>query len=322
MLPLRLLLSVDEIDASGRSLRDGCISDSRVRAARPSVHRAAAVPWSEMPRLRPISSDSRDELRATFESIADRYHQARPQYPAALFDALIGLAELRPGDRLLEVGCGTGKATIPLAQRGFPITCAELGAELAAVARRNLMGYEDVTVHVGSFESWPPVGAQPLFHLVFAATAWHWIDPEIGYRRAWELLRPGGHLAFWSATHVLPDGGDPFFTDIQGVYEEIGEALPADALWHRPGELPDDSAAIRDSGLFDAIQVRQFDWELTYDADSYISLLDTFSGHITMHPWQRQRLYGEIRRRLSQRADGRLHRHWGAVLHVARAVRR
>ena len=62
----------------------------------------------------------------------------------------------------------------------------------------------------------------------------------------------------------------------------------------------------------------QFDWEVVYDADSYLRLLDTFSGHIAMEAWQRERLYGEIRRRLSQRLDGRLRRHWGAVLHVAR----
>jgi 16S rRNA A1518/A1519 N6-dimethyltransferase RsmA/KsgA/DIM1 with predicted DNA glycosylase/AP lyase activity len=39
---------------------------------------------------------------------------------------------------LLEIGCGTGKATAPLARRGFPVTCVELGAQLAAVARREL----------------------------------------------------------------------------------------------------------------------------------------------------------------------------------------
>lgn len=55
-----------------------------------------------------------------------------------------------------------------------------------------------------------------------------------------------------------------------------------------------------------------------HDADSYIDLLDTFSGHIAMQPWQRQRLYGEVRRRLAERPDGLLRRHWGAVLHVAR----
>jgi SAM-dependent methyltransferase len=114
----------------------------------------------------------------------------------------------------------------------------------------------------GELERWPPVGGQPPFDLVFAATAWHWVAPEIGYRRARELLRPGGHLSFWSATHVLPGGGDSFFTDLQDAYEEIGEALPDDAVWYRPGELPDDGDSIRDSGLFDELQVRQFDWEI------------------------------------------------------------
>jgi hypothetical protein len=56
-----------------------------------------------------------------------------------------------------------------------------------------------------------------------------------------------------------------------------------------------------------------------YDADGYIDLLNTFSGHIAMHDWQRDRLYGEIRRRLAARPDGRLRRHWGGVLHVARS---
>jgi len=64
--------------------------------------------------------------------------------------------------------------------------------------------------------------------------------------------------------------------------------------------------------------VRHFDWEFTYDADGYLRLLDTFSGHIAMQPWQRRRLYSEIRRQLAERADGLLHRGWGAVLHVAR----
>jgi hypothetical protein len=66
------------------------------------------------------------------------------------------------------------------------------------------------------------------------------------------------------------------------------------------------------------IVVEQFDWEVRYDAAGYLRLLDTFSGHIAMAPWQRDRLYGEIRRRLAQRPDGRLRRHWGSLLHVAR----
>ena len=109
------------------------------------------------------------------------------------------------------------------------------------------------------------------------------------------MLRPGGHLAYWGATHVFPDGGDPFFREIQPVYEEIGEGLPPDAPWPRPGELADDRAELEASGCFDDVAVEHFDWEVVYDADGYLALLDTFSGHIAMEPWQRERLYGEIR---------------------------
>ena len=171
----------------------------------------------------------------------------------------------------------------------------------------------------GAFESWDPP-ARVAYDAVVAATTWLWIDPNVRYLKAFDVLRPRGHLAFWSATHVFPDGGDPFFRELQDVYEEIGEGLPPDALWPQPGELADERAEIEATGLFKDAMVTQFDWELTYNADQYIDLLNTFSGHIAMAPWQRERLYGEVRRRLSERPDGLLRRHWGAVLHIARRV--
>ncbi|HEY7323903.1 MAG TPA: class I SAM-dependent methyltransferase [Streptosporangiaceae bacterium] len=262
----------------------------------------------------------RERLRITFDSVASRYHQARPNYPAELYDELVRQAQLRPGDRVLEVGCATGKATVPLAQRGFEMTCIELGADLAEEARRNLSQLSAAEVINEAFETWkPPPGAA--YDLVFAATAWHWIDPAVRYQKAWELLRPGGHLAFWGATHVFPADGDPFFHEIQDVYDEIGEGIPGDLpvadRFPSPDAVPDQGAEIARTGLFTDIVVRRFDWEIQYTADEYIRLLDTFSGHIAMAPWQRDRLYSEIRLRLDRRPDGRLRRHWGAVLHVA-----
>lgn len=259
----------------------------------------------------------RRELRMTFDSAADLYQRARPEYPAELYESMIDAAGLSVGDRLFEIGCASGKATLPLAQRGFHITCVEPGAALAAAARRNLASFPDVEVIEGTFEEINP-SAYERFELVFAATAWHWLDPTLRYERTWELLRPGGHLAFWRATHVFPEGGDRIFADLQEVYDEIGEGLPDGATFPRPAELPDERGDIGASGLFESILVRHFDWETAYDADDYIRLLDTFSGHIAMEPWQRHRLYSEIRRRLDQRADGLLRRGWGAVLHVAR----
>jgi SAM-dependent methyltransferase len=256
----------------------------------------------------------RERLRQTFDQVAESYDRARPDYPERLFDDLIALTGIEPGDHLLEVGCATGKATLPLARRGFRITCIELGPELAAAARRNLAGFP-VEVVEGRFEEWRPA---ELFRCVFAATAWHWIDPAVRYDLAWHALRPGGHLAIWAQGHAFPDGGDPFFREIQDVYDEIGEGLPGDVPRPRPGELPDDRAEIEASGLFEAVTVRQYGWERDYTAEEYIELLGTFSGHLTMADWQRDRLFGEIRRRLAQRPGRSVRRGWGAVLHVAR----
>jgi len=261
--------------------------------------------------------DSRERLRATFDTAADIYHRARPAYPDELFDELVRTAALGPGSRLLEVGCATGKATEPFARRGFAITCVEIGEELAAAAQRNLAAYDHVHIFNASFETWRPADGQR-FDLVYIATAWHWLDPAARCRLAWRCLRPGGHLAVWSAFHVVPDGGDPFFEELQEVYNELGESLPPGSTFPRPGELEDSADELAASGLFTVSLVRQFDWEKRYDAAGYIELLDTFSGHIAMAQWQRDRLYSEIRRRLAVRPDGQLRRHWGAALTVAR----
>jgi hypothetical protein len=151
------------------------------------------------------------------------------------------------------------KGTQPLSRRGFPIVCVELGAALAAAGRRQLAGFPEVKIVEANFETWEP-RARRRFNLVFAATAWHWIDPALGYRRAWELTRPDGHLAFWSATHVVPEDGDSFFVEIQNVYDQIGESRPTDATWSRPGRLPDSRDEIQRTGLFDDVMVKQFDW--------------------------------------------------------------
>jgi 2-polyprenyl-3-methyl-5-hydroxy-6-metoxy-1,4-benzoquinol methylase len=115
----------------------------------------------------------RERLRRTFDAVAPDYQGARPEYPEELYAALLALTGVRPeADALCDVGCASGKATLPLARRGFSVTGVELGAALAAEARRNLAGFDRVTVVNAAFETWPPAVGET-FGLVFAATAWH-----------------------------------------------------------------------------------------------------------------------------------------------------
>jgi SAM-dependent methyltransferase len=267
--------------------------------------------WETIDRV----SETREPLRRTFDSAAELYEAARPSYPEALVDDLVELAKLEPGDRLLEIGCATGKATRPLLERGFSIVCVELGAQLAERARRNLAGFP-VEVHVSPFEAWQ--GEPEAFDLVYAATAWHWLDPALRYRKAHELLRPGGHLAFWIALHAFPADFDPFFTEIQQVYDAIGESTGGGWPPPPPDEVPDQAVEIEASGLFEDVQGRRHVWENSYTVDEYLALLGTFSGHIAMEAAKREHLYAEIRQRIGKRPDPRVRRHWYAILHVAR----
>ncbi len=256
-----------------------------------------------------------DRLRRTFESVADTYDAARPDYPEQLFRDLVELAELKPGAHLLEIGCGTGKATRPLLELGYRITCVELGGRLAAHAQRKLAGFP-VTIHVAPFETWS--GPPAVFDMVFAATAWHWVPARVRYAKVHELLRTGGSLAFWSAVHAFPLGFDPFFDELREAYAAIGS--PWEGAWPppTPDEIPDELAAIQASGLFQPIGSRRYLWERFYTADEYVALLGTFSGHIEMNPGDRERLFQEVRKRVEARSDPRIRRHWRSILHVAR----
>lgn len=264
-----------------------------------------------------MSGSRREHLRTTFEEVPELYDRARPTYPPRLFDDLAALAELPEGGRILEIGCGTGKATLPLAERGYRVTCVELGKDLAAAARAKLGGFPAVDVVNASFETWEP--AEAGFDAVVAFSAFHWIDPDLRYARSASLLRADGALGIVATKHVLPADGDAFFADVQEDYA----ALTSDAD-DRPPPLPDLVPDLADdidaSGRFRTIAVRRYVWDLTYTADEYIAVLETYSGHRALDAETRERLYDRIRRRIEARAERQVRKSYLATLNVARRV--
>lgn len=137
-----------------------------------------------------MSTGNAEYLRTTFDTAAVRYDRARPAYNAAMFEALRQRCELGPGSRVLEIGCGTGQATLPLAQMGCEITAVELGDNLAAIAREKLRTFPGCRVLTGAFES-QEIDAGG-FDVVLAATSWHWLPTATRTSRAAKALRPGG----------------------------------------------------------------------------------------------------------------------------------
>src|SRR5215831_14247247 len=112
------------------------------------------------------------EPRLVFGRVAERYDRVRPSYPSALVDDVIALAA---GGRGLEVGAGTGKATLMFARRGIAVDAVEPSAEMASIARRRCADFPDVTISEVDFEDWD--GDRHAYALVFSAQAWHWVAP-------------------------------------------------------------------------------------------------------------------------------------------------
>ena len=236
------------------------------------------------------------ERRATFDRAAGLYERARPGYPDELIDDVVALAELRPRSRVVEIGCGTGKATLPLAGRGLRMTCVELGASLAAIAQRKLALFPGVQVVNADFETWRPDRAD--YDAVVAFTAFHWIPPELRYVKSAAVLREGGALAVAMVHHVLPENGDPFFLEVQADYDAVGKDGDPPGL---PEAVEGFGGEMEASGLFRVAAERRYRWEMEYTADAYVDVLGTYSDHLMQDEEARERLFDLIRARIGDR---------------------
>jgi SAM-dependent methyltransferase len=128
-----------------------------------------------------------------FDEIAAEYDRHRPAYPDELIDQACQVAGIGSGDHVLEVGCGSGQLTGALAARGLNVTALEPGTSLLALARKNLEGAGAVEFMNARFED--ALLPRERFRAVFAASAFHWVDPKVGWQKAADVLVPGGTLA-------------------------------------------------------------------------------------------------------------------------------
>ena len=128
-----------------------------------------------------------------FDEIAAEYDRHRPAYPDELIDQACRVAGIGSGDRVLEVGCGSGQLTRGLVARGLHVTALEPGKSLIALARQNLEGAGEVEFVNAQFED--ALLPREQFAAVFSASAFHWVDPKVSWQRAADVLVPGGTLA-------------------------------------------------------------------------------------------------------------------------------
>jgi SAM-dependent methyltransferase len=238
-------------------------------------------------------AEGQPDLRAVFDLAAEDYQRTRPVCPPELFDDLVRLAGLAPGDRVVEIGCGTGQATVPLAERGLAVTAIELGTKLADMARSRLAGFPAVRVITGAFEDWQPP-AEPT-DAVVAVNSLHWVPEGLRYARPHEVLRPGGFLAVVGCQWARPAGGHRFWSDVQEDYQAVGYAgdPPPPPEQIGPRHLPPNA-----SGLFTEVASLRYPFEVRYTAADYLTILATQSSTHALGAARRDDFLGRVGRRL------------------------
>ncbi|MFC8454010.1 class I SAM-dependent methyltransferase [Kitasatospora sp. NPDC057223] len=249
-----------------------------------------------------------DRARAgSFGSVAEQYDRYRPTYPDDLID---DLAALRPA-KVLDVGCGTGKAAVALAERGLRVLGVELDERMAQVARSH-----GVEVQVAAFETWNAAGHT--FDLITCGDAWHWIDPARGVAKAAETLNAGGTIArFWTST-VLSEAASGAF---EAIYRR--HAPEVAQVWRPAGNAPRVHASSVDlferSSAFSPVEMRSYPWEHSFAGDEWVGLAATVSDHQRLGAERLTALLQALRATIDE-LGGTVHAHHETYVLLAQRV--
>ena len=243
-----------------------------------------------------------------FGEVADVYDATRPSYADDLVSTVLAYADLGDG-AAVEVGAGTGKATVLFAAHGIPVLCLEPDPRMAEVLRRNTARFPRVQVEVTSFERWQPGGRR--FGLLFAATSWHWLDPI----RRWDLvhaaLDPGGTLALmWNPHSVIDPELHEELARVDrrnGVADSPHKELAA-AYGDEPGtggdgwDWPVDECQA--DGRFTDVRAYRFRQDARYGTHRYLGHLSSVSAYRVLPAERRERALAETAQLLDERGGG------------------
>lgn len=232
------------------------------------------------------------ERKYLFNDVPKEYDKFRPSYPRELFADIIEYSKIHKNSSILEIGCGTGQATQGFVNIGYKnIICIELGKNLADFTAEKYKDEPTIRVHNDSFEEWDSKNEE--FDVAISATAFHFINPQIGYPKVFNLLKSNGTMAFFWTVHVQVY--DDLHNKIRELYTKYAPDLD-DSIKPTPNEaIKGIFNTINSVGLFKNIQTKEYKWEHTYSSEEYISLLNTHSKHRQLDEKTRQLLFSDIK---------------------------
>jgi SAM-dependent methyltransferase len=169
-----------------------------------------------------------------FSSKVGDYAASRPDYPAALFEALRAQCHLQPGAVVADIGAGTGLLTQGLLAQGYTVTAVEPSETMRAAADHTLARHVGYTSAAGTAEQLPLPTATA--DLITAAQAFHWFDVPVARAEFLRVLKPQGHVALIWNDRVLTD---PLHIALDVIFAQYGGAKRGAMLAHEErGQVP------------------------------------------------------------------------------------
>lgn len=255
------------------------------------------------------------EFARVFNRIPNDY-EARPPYPSRVFELLVERCGVGAGSQVLEVGPGSGQATIPLLDLGASVTAVEPGPDLAGRLAERTAG-RAITIVVEDFESAPI--AEVSFDLVASATAFHWVDPVLGPVKCGRALRDGGWLALWWTVWGDPDRPDPFDEALRPVLEAKAPQLLGTIT--DPHAHAEDLAArtreVERTGVFGPVERTVLRWEGRHDPVGLRRLFATFAPWLALPDPLRDEMLDVVEQIARDDFGGTVRRPYRTVVYLA-----
>lgn len=242
-----------------------------------------------------------------FDEDAELYDKMRPNYPDSLFERLREHTMIDKQSRILEVGCGTGQATASLMKISQKITCIDPGKKLLALAESKFPDLQFVSTTFEDFET------NDMYDAIVSATAWHWVNPKVGYKKAHRLLKEKGSLIILHTYHIETDT-QAFHNQAQFIYSKYSNR----SLSLGSRQPIEDTAKALKNKYFEIVEQSEESWQQTYSTEQYLALRNTYSDHRFMSSLERKKFETELRDFTNSQYGGKVTKNYTSVLFIAR----
>jgi len=211
-----------------------------------------------------------------FKDIISDYETARPGYPIELFNDIVNFSALNGNANILEIGSGPGQATDYFVKNLYSITGLEIEEKQVQYLLEKYSTYKKFNSICSSFEEYD--GQEGYYDLIFSATAFHWIKPDVGYPKAYNLLKKGGVMAVFWHLSSLAEPEREMLIEIRNICREIAPEFDDYLTLEETEDLHNlRLSEIQTNNLFTRPVSKIYRWNDEYTTERYLKLINSFS---------------------------------------------